>query len=347
MTNQKNNNWVGKKVFISGICGTIGKQILSLLTLEKNVEIIGIDNNESELFFLKDTYRNYDNIKLFYCDIRDLKELSRLAKGSHYIIHTAALKHVDICEFSPFDAIKTNVLGTQSIIDLAEEIQCEKVLFTSTDKAVNPTNVMGTSKLMAERLMSSANFRNNGKKPIYISTRFGNVLGSRGSVIPLFKKQIKEGGPVTLTDKDMTRFIMTLEEATNLVLDSMFIGHGGEVFVTKMLVINITDLADIMIEVIAPKHGFNPEDIKIKIIGRRPGEKTFEELTNYEEIRRTIEMEKYLCIIPSTKKESMKEISINYPNVISHIVKNPYNSSVEKPMTKIELKNYLLNKNII
>jgi len=195
--------------------------------------------------------------------------------------------------------------------------------------------------------MSSANFRNNGKKPIYISTRFGNVLGSRGSVIPLFKKQIKEGGPVTLTDKDMTRFIMTLEDATHLVLESLFIGKGGEVFVTKMPIINITDLAEIMVEILVPKYGFNPEDIKIEVIGKRPGEKVYEELTNEEEIRRTIEMERYLCVIPPTNKKSIKEICKNYPNVINYNVSNPYNSSVEKPLTKTELKNYLLSKNII
>jgi len=340
-------NWFGKQVFITGICGTIGNQILSRLHNEKKINIIGIDINETELFFLKDKYRNNKNIKIYYCDIRDSNGLIQLAKGSNYIIHTAALKHVDICEFSPVDAIKTNVLGTQEIINLAEKINCERVLFTSTDKAVNPTNVMGTSKLLAERLMSSATFRNNGKKPIFISTRFGNVLGSRGSVVPLFKKQIKNGGPITLTNKNMTRFIMTLEDATSLVLDSFFIGVGGEVFVTKMPVINIVDLAEIMIEFLAPKYGFNPEKIKIEIIGERAGEKIYEELTNHEEIRRTIEMDKYLCIIPSTNKLSLEDISKRYTNIISCNVTNPYNSSVEKKMTKLDLKEYLITKNII
>ncbi len=347
MKKEKNNQWSGKQVFITGICGTVGKQILSLLHIESNIEIIGIDNNESELFYLKDQYRRQNNIQFFYCDIRDSKELVRLAKGSNYIIHTAALKHVDICEFSPFDAIKTNVLGTQAIIDLAEEIKCERVLFTSTDKAVNPTNVMGTSKLLAERLMSSANFRNNGKPPLYISTRFGNVLGSRGSVIPLFERQIKKGGPITLTNESMTRFIMTFQEATKLVLNSMFIGFGGEVFVTKMPVIFISDLADSMIEILAPKYGYDPKDINIEIIGSRPGEKTYEELTNDEEMRRTIEMENYLCVIPSTNKKTLKEISTMYSDVISHQLNNPYNSSLEEKMTKLELKKYLIKKELI
>ena len=341
-----NNHWEGKQVFITGICGSVGKQVLSILS-SKDVRIIGVDNNETELFFVKDQYRDYENIDVYFCDIRDLKELERLAKGSNYIIHTAALKHVDICEFSPFDAVKTNVLGTQSIIDLANQIQCERVLFTSTDKAVNPTNVMGTSKLLSERLMSSANYRGQKNSPIFISTRFGNVLGSRGSVIPLFIKQIKAGGPITLTDKNMTRFIMTLKEATKLVLDSLFLGKGGEVFVTKMPVIKIIDLAEIMIEVISPKYDLDPKKIDIKTIGKRPGEKIYEELTNNEEMRRTIEMKKYLCIVPATSANDLKQESKDYDEVINCDVTNPYNSSIEKSLTKKELKEYLLSKEII
>jgi FlaA1/EpsC-like NDP-sugar epimerase len=342
----KNNRWDGKQVFITGICGSVGQQVLSLLS-NLNVNIIGVDNNETELFFVKDKYREHKNINVYYCDIRDLKELIRLAKGSNYIIHTAALKHVDICEFSPYDAVKTNVLGTQAIIDLAEQIKCERVLFTSTDKAVNPTNVMGTSKLLAERLMSSANYRTRNNLPVFISTRFGNILGSRGSVIPLFIKQIKKGGPITLTDENMTRFIMTLEEATKLVLDSLFIGIGGEVFVTKMPVIKIIDLAELMIEIIAPRFGFEPDKVGIEIIGKRPGEKTYEELTNNEEIRRTIEMKKYLCIIPATNSSNLEKESKNYKDVVSFKATNPYNSSIEKSLTKQELKQYLLTENII
>lgn len=347
MNSNSNNNWSHKQVFITGICGTVGKQILSILLGQNNIKIIGIDINESELFFLKDSYRNSNNIKLFYCDIRDNKEMLRLAKNSDYIIHTAALKHVNICENSPFDSIKTNVLGTQAIIDLAEEIKCDKVLFTSTDKAVNPTNVMGTSKLLAERLMSSADFRGDESSPKYISTRFGNVLGSHGSVIPLFKKQIKSGGPITLTDKSMSRFIMTLEEATKLVLESMFIGKGGEVFVTKMPVINIMDLAGCLIELLAPKYGYKPREIEIEMIGSRPGEKTYEELTNSEEIRRTIEMKNFLCILPTNSDYKSDHIINQYPNVISKNIDKPYNSSVESPMSKEDLKNYLIDKKLV
>ncbi len=342
-----NNIWKNKQVFITGICGTVGKQILSILSKQDSVKIIGIDINESELFFLKDNYRKRNNIDLFYCDIKETKDMARLAKNSDYIIHTAALKHVNICENSPLDAIKTNVLGTQAIVDLADEIDCDRVLFTSTDKAVNPTNVMGTSKLLAERLMSSADFRGKKNSPKFISTRFGNVLGSHGSVIPLFKRQIESGGPITLTDGSMTRFIMTLEEATKLVLESMFIGNGGEVFVTKMPVIKIVDLAECMAELLAPKFGYKKDDIKIEIIGSRPGEKIYEELTNSEEIRRTIEMENFLCILPSNSNYSSKSILKNYPKTTGKKVEKPYNSSLETSMTKKELKYYLIEKKLV
>jgi FlaA1/EpsC-like NDP-sugar epimerase len=170
---------------------------------------------------------------------------------------------------------------------------------TSSDKAVNPTNVMGTSKLMAERLVTAANARARGNDQIFVSTRFGNVLGSRGSVIPLFLHQIRMGGPVTLTSSQMTRFIMTMEEAVNLVMDSLFLARGGEVFVTKMPVIRIRDLAEVMIEELAAEYGYRPSDIRIDVIGPRPGEKMYEELISEEEIQRSIELPKYFVIRPA------------------------------------------------
>jgi FlaA1/EpsC-like NDP-sugar epimerase len=206
---------------------------------------------------------------------------------------------VFLCEESPFAAIHTNILGTQNIIDAAMNAGVERLLLTSSDKAVNPTNVMGTSKLMAERLVTAANARARGNDQIFVSTRFGNVLGSRGSVIPLFLHQIRMGGPVTLTSSQMTRFIMTMEEAVNLVMDSLFLARGGEVFVTKMPVIRIRDLAEVMIEELAAEYGYRPSDIRIDVIGPRPGEKMYEELISEEEIQRSIELPKYFVIRPA------------------------------------------------
>jgi FlaA1/EpsC-like NDP-sugar epimerase len=228
----------------------------------------------------------------------------------------------------------------QNVIEAANDAGVSRVLFTSSDKAVNPTNVMGTSKLMGERLMTAANSARQKDGPIFASTRFGNVLGSAGSVIPLFRKQIAAGGPVTLTDPDMTRFIMSLEEAVRLVMDSAFLNQGGEVFVTKMPVLRIVDLAEVMVQSLAPRYGHRPEKIEIEVIGPRAGEKMYEELMNEEELRRALELPRYFVVLPALKAVHTK-IEYGYPEVkpLSH--DRPYNSAVETPMSRQELRDYL------
>ena len=309
-------------------------------------EIIGLDNNESELFFLDEAYRQQDNVHLYLGDIRDRDKLVRKMCGVDIVLHAAALKHVILCERTPRDAVQTNILGVQNIIDAALINGVQRVLFTSSDKAVNPTNVMGTSKLMGERLMTAANAHRRGEGPIFASTRFGNVLGSRGSVIPLFRQQIAAGGPVTLTDPMMTRFIMTLAEAVHLVLDSVFLAKGGEVFVTKMAVACIKDLAEVMIEELAPEYGCSPSEIEIKIIGSKPGEKLYEELMNEEETRRTIELDRYFVVVPAFRSV-YEDIEYRYGQCTGIGVDRPYNSSVEPVMSKEELRIYLREKNLL
>lgn len=340
------NNWKNKKVFITGVCGTVGKELFSQIIKHEPAEVIGIDNNESELFFLDEAYRDDPNINLFLGDLRDRERLIRLTRGVDVILHSAALKHVILCEKSPTDAVHTNILGVQNIIDAAMINKVQRVLFTSSDKAVNPTNVMGTSKLMGERLMTAANAQRRGEKPIFASTRFGNVLGSRGSVIPLFKKQIESGGPVTLTDPKMTRFIMTLEEAVQLVMNSTFLAKGGEVFVTKMPVVNISDLAEVMIDLLAPEFGYDPSQIEIEVIGSKPGEKLYEELVNNEETRRTLELARYFTVLPAFKS-LYSQIEYDYPDVVSRTIAHEYNSAVEEAMSQEELKDFLLRHNLI
>lgn len=244
------SNFFGnKRVLVTGACGTVGKELVrQLLENHQVCELIGIDNNESELFFLEDNLKGFNNVSLFLADVRDRDKVSRKMRHMDIVFHTAALKHVIQCERSPFEAVQTNILGIQNIINGALENQVERVMFTSSDKAVNPTNVMGTTKLMGERLMTAANSNSRDGGPLFTSTRFGNVLGSRGSVIPIFREQIRHGGPVTLTDPAMTRFIMSLEEAIQLVIDSTCYAVGGEVFITKMPAIRIQDLAEVMIK---------------------------------------------------------------------------------------------------
>ena len=225
-------------------------------------ELIGIDNNESELFFLEQRFSEYNNTSFFLADVRDKDKLSRKMKYMNIVFHTAAFKHVILCERSPFEAVQTNILGVQNVISASIENRLERVIFTSSDKAVNPTSVMGTSKLMGERLITAANSNYREKGTSFASTRFGNVLGSRGSVIPIFREQIRRGGPITLTDFDMTRFIMSIKEAVRLVIESAYLAKGGEVFITKMPVIRISDLAEVMIDELAHHYGHSPQDIR-------------------------------------------------------------------------------------
>jgi FlaA1/EpsC-like NDP-sugar epimerase len=340
------SHWKDKRVLITGVSGTVGKELLRQVIEKDPKEVLGVDNNESELFFITDEFKEHDNVNLMMCDIRDKDRVRAMTRGIDIILHAAALKHVILCEESPWEPIRTNIDGTQNIVDAAIENGVERVLFTSSDKAVNPTNVMGTSKLMGERLMTAANSHKRGDGPIFASTRFGNVLGSRGSVIPIFENQIKEGGPVTLTDPRMSRFIMTLKQAVKLVMDSVFLAKGGEVFVTKMPIIKIETLAEAMVEILAPEHGYQQDDIDITVIGSKPGEKLYEELINDEETRRTIDLPQYFAVIPAFKSV-YNDIDYSYPDMDEVGVDKTYTSNQGEPMTKKQLKDYLISNELI
>lgn len=340
------NPWQNKRVLITGVAGTIGHELLRQLVQCEPCEIIGIDSNESELFFVQQEFSQFPMVRLYLTDIRDASQLARRMEGIDIVLHTAAYKHVFLCEQAPSNAVQTNILGTQNIVDAATAQGVERVIFTSSDKAVNPTSVMGTSKLMGERLITSANaIRRNGK-PIFASTRFGNVLGSRGSVVPLFVRQIAGGGPVTLTHPQMTRFVMTLQEAVRLVMESVFLACGGEVFITKMPVTGIRDLARVMIEELAPRFGHDPKDILIKQIGVIPGEKLYEELMSEEEKRRTVELSRYFVVLPAFRP-IYNVVSYDYPDLIRKSVDRAYNSSNEPPISAAALRNLLVDGGLL
>lgn len=330
-----------KRVLVTGACGTVGKELVRQLLEDYVVsELVGIDNNESELFFLEQRFSKFSQASFYLADVRDRQKMTRKMEGIDVVFHTAAFKHVILCERSPMEAVQTNILGVQNIIAAAIDNQVSTVIFTSSDKAVNPTNVMGTSKLMGERLMTAANGNLRGKGPVFASTRFGNVLGSRGSVIPIFREQIKRGGPVTLTDPAMTRFIMSIREAVQLVIDSAELARGGEVFVTKMPVIRIQDLAAVMIEDLAPRYGKDPASVRIEMIGVKPGEKMYEELMNHEETRRALELERYFVVVPAFRCV-FRSIEYRYPKTVSERITNPYHSANEAPLSKPQLREFL------
>lgn len=335
------STWKNASVLITGVCGTIGRELLRQIAAHEPREVIGIDNNETEVFFLAEEYRDRHNIRLYLGDVRDRDKLLRSIEGVEIVLHAAALKHVILCEQSPRDPLQTNIVGTQNVIEAAIAAGAKRVIFTSSDKAVNPTNVMGTSKLMGERLITAANALRRGEQPVFASTRFGNVLGSRGSVLPIFSRQIARGGPVTITDLRMTRFVMTVSEAVRLVMESVHLARGGEVFVTKMPVVRIEDLAQVMISELAPRYGHSAAAIKIEVIGPKSGEKLHEELMSEEETRRTLELERYFAVIPAFKTV-YRSIRYDYAGVVSGKVDRAYNSALEQPLSREQLRAYLL-----
>ena len=340
--------YFGKNVLVTGSCGTVGAALVEQLVELGTNNVICIDNNESELFFQLEKYKDSGVVSGFLADIRDKNALNLRFKDVDIVLHTAALKHVGLCENSPAQAIATNIDGTQNVIDAALENKVERVIFTSSDKAVNPTNVMGTSKLMGERLMTAAyEAQNKIKKStsqendtIFASTRFGNVLGSRGSVVPLFKQQIQSGGPITLTDNQMTRFVMTLEEAATLVLESVWIAEGGEVLVTKMPVARIEDIAKIMKEQLSVDR-----NVEIIQVVAKPGEKMYEELMNDEEVRRAYEFGDFF-VIRSAFSNSKAEIDNSFLSDCQQ-PDRPYNSQEEPALRYEELKSYFMERNIL
>jgi len=345
MTDMK-SLFTGRNVLITGVCGTIGTETLRQVAQLTDGRIVGLDNNETEIFMASEQWRDRDNIELFVGDIRDRDKLTSKMRGIDVVLHTAALKHVGVCELSPEDAIQTNITGIQNVIEAAFHNQVGRVVFTSSDKAVNPTNVMGTSKLMGERLFTAANARRrDDDDPVFTTTRFGNVLGSRGSVIPLFQQQILSGGPVTLTDPNMTRFIMSVEEAVSLVLRSVHLSLGGEVFITKMPVVRIEDLARAMILNISATTDLRGEDINIETTGVRPGEKLYEELMNGEEARRTVELDDFLVVLPAFI-DIYRKTEYKYDGM-RRLDKPEYNSQLELEMSLEQIRHFLHQHNLI
>ena len=268
------DSFAGKRIVVTGGVGSVGRAIVEQLRGTDAALIRVLDNNESGLFEMESELAADRRLDFYHCDITDEREMRRTFADMDLCFHTAALKHVPSCERSPFSAVSVNVLGCEVVGRVALAQGLEKVLFTSSDKAVNPTNVMGTSKLMGERLFTAMNFlRGRDARTLFTCTRFGNVAGSRGSVVPLFCRQIAAGGPVTVTDQRMTRFVMTMEDAASLVIESMALARGGEVFITKMPVLRIVDMARVMVGMLAPLHGHDPDAVPIEFTRPRPGEK--------------------------------------------------------------------------
>jgi UDP-N-acetylglucosamine 4,6-dehydratase/5-epimerase len=274
------NIFEGKDILVTGGCGSIGSEIVRQLIGHNPLRVRVLDNDESGHWRLSQDLAS-PLVRNLVGDIRDRDRVARAMEGVHIVFHAAALKHVPLCEYNPYEAVHTNVIGTQNVIDAAISHGVQKFIGVSTDKAVNPINTMGATKLLGERLIVNAPV---GFSNIQVAcVRFGNVLGSVGSVIPMFRQQIAKGGPITITTPDMTRFFMTIPQAVGLVLAAAERMVGHEVFVLKMDVARIMDIAEVMIEELAPQFGMKPSDIAIEYIGKRAGEKIHEYLFTEDE----------------------------------------------------------------
>ena len=278
------------RYLITGAGGTIGLALLDSLVKQKNVIICALDSDEERLFKISQKHpESYKKINLFLGNIRDKERLSIAMETVDIVFHCAALKHVSLNEYNPFEVKKTNIDGVENIIECAIKKRIKKVIFTSSDKAVNPTNIMGISKMMGERLVLSSNNRIGKNPTIFSSVRFGNVLDSSGSILQILRKQILNNIPLTITDKKMTRFFINLDTAIELCLYAEKNMVGGEIYVKNMASVNITDLA------IAFSKKTNPS---IKYIGAKIGEKLYEELFTNEEAERAYMYNGYICIVP-------------------------------------------------
>jgi FlaA1/EpsC-like NDP-sugar epimerase len=336
-----------KVVLVTGASGTVGQELVRQLLQLEPAEVRALDNNETEVFFLGERYRETRGLSVILGDIRDARKLEDVCSGVDIIFHTAAFKHVGLSEANPFDAVQTNILGVKNVIQAAMRRGVKRVIFTSSDKAVNPTNVMGTSKLIGERLITAANNATPNSRGLFASVRFGNILASRGSVIPIFGDQIRLGGPVTVTDPNMTRFFMTNEEAVKLVLEASVMACGGEVFVTKMPVMRIPDLAKAMVALLAPVYGLDPQKILTRFIGIRPGEKLYEELLTTEEMSRALETDHMFVVLPVLPSISGKIQYIYKGRVQPVSMQRRYISAEETSLSVPEIKQLLIANHLL
>ncbi len=280
--------FTNKTLLITGGTGSFGNAVLNRF-LDTNIREIRIfSRDEKKQDDMRQLYRN-DKIKYYIGDTRDKRSLDNAMRGVDYVFQAAALKQVPSCEFFPMEAVRTNVMGCENVLDSAFENGVKNVIVLSTDKAVYPINAMGMSKALSEKVMVAKSRNLNGSGTTFCGTRYGNVMASRGSVIPLFIEQIKKGEPITITDPNMTRFMMTLEDAVSLVIYAFEHGENGDIFVQKAPAATIEVLAKALIEL------YN-SNMEIKVIGTRHGEKLYETLVNREEMAKATDMGDYFRI---------------------------------------------------
>jgi UDP-N-acetylglucosamine 4,6-dehydratase len=281
-------NWQDKVILVTGGTGSFGKKFIQVMLDEiQPKKIIVFSRDELKQHEMQSSGYHHPNLRFFIGDVRDRDRLRRAMNGVDIVVHAAALKQVPACEYNPMEAVKTNIMGTSNVVESALDAGVKKVLAISTDKAVNPINLYGATKLAAEKLVIQSNAYAAGTATRYSCVRYGNVVGSRGSVVPFFLRQ-REGGEVSITDARMTRFWLSLEQGVRFVIHCIEQMEGGEVFVPKIPSMKVIDLA----KAIAPA-------AKVNVIGIRPGEKLHEVLISEDESRHTVEMENMFVVQPA------------------------------------------------
>lgn len=320
----------GKRILVTGGTGSFGKMFVKELLAFNPKEIIIFSRDEDKQGTMKLSYKN-SRLRFVLGDVRDMRSVREAVRSVDIIVHAAALKWIPEVELNVWEGVKTNAIGIQNIIEAARDANVEKVLALSTDKAVEPVNAYGMTKALQERLMTTANLYDNGARTIFVSTRYGNVLGSRGSVVPLFHSLINNKQPLTVTDPSMTRFLLTLGESVELVLQALEKGVGGEIFVRKMPAHTIGDLVDVMLQTLPQ------EKRKVTRIGVRPGEKIHELLVSIAESARTVELDDYYVILPQVK---IPAIDKKYKHM-KRLDEFRYGSDTTRRMSKSELAKVL------
>ena len=331
------------RVCVTGGAGTCGNRIVeSLLKKGETEQVISLDNNESSLFFQRERLKRYKAYSCSMTDILNSIELERIFSNVDLVIHCAAYKNVPMCELSPNSCVDINIRGTENIISASIQAGVSKVLFTSTDKAVNPTNIMGASKLVGERLVIAANLLKSNT--VFAATRFGNVLGSSGSVLQLFARQVRQKLPMTITDPNMTRFMMSQLQAAELVLESADKAVGGEIYITKMPVLNIGKFAEAFYQ-LCSEHSLVSSEYgsdSYEIVGARPGEKSYEELMSPDELSRSKDLGKFFVVLPKVYGDNMYA-DTNLKNTYNSLqnAQKIYNSHEEAYLDVTQTKEYL------